>query len=115
MVSDNVRPPTAATILVKDSLTICRDLPLARRRTLDDDISLARPRHQVADELVALGAFAAAAAAVWVATTDRRVRGRERDTKDAARAKLVVVTAQCQENPLEIQVRVVNYGTRAIR
>jgi hypothetical protein len=26
----------------------------------------------------------------------------------------VVISAQCQENPLELQIRVVNYGTRAI-
>jgi len=68
----------------------------------------------IANALVALGTFAAAAAAVWVATSDRRERARARDAEDEAQAKLVVVTAQCQERPLELQVRVVNYGTRAI-
>ena len=58
----------------------------------------------IANALVALGTFAAAAAAVWVATGDRRERQRERDAEDDAQAKLVVVMAQCQQNPLELQV-----------
>jgi hypothetical protein len=68
----------------------------------------------IVNALVAAGTFSAAAAAVWVATSDRRVRKQERDAEDEAQAKPVVISAQCQENPLELQIRVVNYGTRAI-
>ena len=68
----------------------------------------------IVNALVAAGTFSAAAAAVWVATSDRRVRKQERDAEDEAQAKLVVISAQCQENPLELQIRAVNYGTRAI-
>lgn len=68
----------------------------------------------IANALVALGTFAAAAAAVWVATTDRRERARERDAEDTVQAKLVVVTPRRPTNPLEVPIQVVNHGTRAI-
>jgi hypothetical protein len=68
----------------------------------------------IVNALAASGAFSAAAAAVWVATTDRRQRQQERDTENDAQARLVVVAAQCRENPLELQITVQNAGTRAI-
>ena len=69
----------------------------------------------IANALVALGTFAAAAAAVWVATTDRQERTKERDAEDEAQAKLVIVYGHCQENQSpELQIRVSNSGTRAI-
>jgi len=64
--------------------------------------------------LVAAGTFAAAGTAVWVATTDRRERQRERVADDATQARLVIVEAYCQENPLELQIKVTNNGARAI-
>jgi len=64
--------------------------------------------------LVAAGTFAAAGTAVWVATTDRRERQRERDADDATQARLLIVEAYCQENPLELQIKVTNNGARAI-
>lgn len=45
----------------------------------------------IVNGLAALGAFSAAAAAVWVATGDRRERQRERDAEDVAQAKMLVV------------------------
>lgn len=68
----------------------------------------------IVNALAAIGTFAAAAAAVWVATSDRRIRDRERDAEDTAQAKLVIVSARRPSNPLELQVQVVNHGTRAI-
>jgi hypothetical protein len=67
----------------------------------------------IVNALVA-AAFSAAAAAVWVATSDRRVRKRERDAKDQAQAKLVIVSPRRPANPLELQIEVTNHGTRAI-
>jgi hypothetical protein len=68
----------------------------------------------IVNSLVALGAFAAAGAAVWVATSDRRLRRKERDAEDDAQAELVIVTAEWRENPLQLQVKVTNHGIRAI-
>jgi hypothetical protein len=45
----------------------------------------------IVNALVAIGTFSAAAAAVWVATSDRRERKEERDAADDARARLVVL------------------------
>jgi hypothetical protein len=64
--------------------------------------------------LAAFGSVAAASAAVWIATTDRRERKQERDAEDAAQAKLVTVLGARPDNPLQLQVWVKNYGTRAI-
>jgi hypothetical protein len=64
--------------------------------------------------LAATGSFTAAAVAVWIATSDRRGRARERDAEDEAQAKLVVVSARRPDHPLELQIVVTNYGTRAI-
>jgi hypothetical protein len=41
--------------------------------------------------LSAVGSFTAAAIAVWIATTDRRQRKRERDAANEAQAKLVIL------------------------
>ncbi|MCW2651247.1 MAG: hypothetical protein JWR32_2223 [Mycobacterium sp.] len=68
----------------------------------------------IVNALVAIGAFAAAAAAVWVATTDRQVRKKERDAEDDAAAKLVIVLPRRPQNPLELQIQVTNHGPRAI-
>jgi len=68
----------------------------------------------IVNALAALGAFTAAAAAVWVATSDRRERIRERDAEDEAQAKLVIITPRRPSNPLELQIQVMNHGTRAI-
>ena len=68
----------------------------------------------IVNALVALGTFSAAGAAVWIATSDRRDRMKERDADDAAQAKLVIITAECQQNPVELQIRVVNNSPRPI-
>jgi hypothetical protein len=69
----------------------------------------------IINALTALGAFSAALAAVWVATSDRRDRKHERDVEDEAQAKLVIVYGRCQENQSpELQVMVSNSGTRGI-
>jgi hypothetical protein len=68
----------------------------------------------IVNALAALGALAAAVAAVWIATTDRRERAKERDAEDEAQAKLVIVTPRHPNNPLELQILVTNHGTRAI-
>ena len=64
--------------------------------------------------LVALGSLAAAAAAVWVATSDRRIRNAERDAEDEAQAMMVIVAPVRRPNPLELQIQVTNHGTRVI-
>jgi hypothetical protein len=64
--------------------------------------------------LAASGSFTAAAVAVWVATSDRRERMRERDAEDEAQAKLVIITPRRPDSPLELQINVTNHGTRAI-
>lgn len=46
--------------------------------------------------LVAVGAFSAAGAAVWVATSDRRERTKERDAADKAQAGLVRIRLRWQ-------------------
>ncbi len=68
----------------------------------------------IVNSLVALGAFMAGGAAVWVATTDRQLRRKERDAENDAQANLVFVTAELRNNPREIQVKVMNHGIRAI-
>jgi hypothetical protein len=68
----------------------------------------------IVNALVALGTFSAAGAAVWIATSDRRQRMKERDADDAAQAKLVIIAAECQQNPAELQIRVVNNSPRPI-
>ncbi|WP_033725483.1 hypothetical protein [Mycobacterium avium] len=45
----------------------------------------------VISALSAAGSFTAAAVAVWIATTDRRQRKRERDAANEAQAKLVIL------------------------
>jgi hypothetical protein len=52
--------------------------------------------------------------ALWVATSDRRLRMKERDAEDEAQAKLVIVLPRRPSNPLELQIQVTNHGTRAI-
>ncbi len=68
----------------------------------------------IVNALVALGTFSAAGAAVWIATSDRRDRMKERDADDEAQAKLVIVLPRRSSNPLELQIQVTNHGTRAI-
>ncbi|WP_141681983.1 hypothetical protein [Mycobacterium malmoense] len=68
----------------------------------------------IVNALSAIGAFSAAAVALWVATSDRRERQHERDAQDEAQAKLVIIAAECQQNPVELQIRVVNNSPRAI-
>ena len=58
--------------------------------------------------------FAAVGVALWVATSDRRLRMKERDAEDEAQAKLVIVLPRRPSNPLELQIQVTNHGTRAI-
>jgi membrane associated rhomboid family serine protease len=45
----------------------------------------------IVNALAAAGAFSAAAAAVWIATSDRRDRKHERDAADHAQARLVLL------------------------
>lgn len=68
----------------------------------------------IVNALVALGTFSAAGAAVWIATSDRRDRMKERDADDEHQAKLVIIAAECQQNPVELQIRVVNNSPRPI-
>lgn len=65
--------------------------------------------------LLLSGAFSAAAAAVWVATTDRRERKDERDAADAAQAALVIAQpfAVAAGYP-GLGVAVQNYGMLSI-
>jgi hypothetical protein len=68
-----------------------------------------------ANALSAASSFTAAAVALWVATTDRWERKRERDTADRVRARLVVVWAvRLETTPLQLQVIVRNKGPRAL-
>jgi hypothetical protein len=66
----------------------------------------------IVNALAALGAFAAAAAAVWVATSDRRERMRERDAEDEAQAALMIVepVSRGSENEKQLEVIVKNFG-----
>jgi hypothetical protein len=80
----------------------------------------------IVNGLAAIGAFSAAGAAVWVATSDRRVRIRERDEANRVQAALVHMRLQwqslgdSQDGPY-VQVKVNNWGrlpivdVRAIR
>jgi hypothetical protein len=68
----------------------------------------------IINALAAVGAFAAAAAAVWVATTDRRERKQERDAEDEAQARMVIVSPRRPDSPLELQIAVTNLSTRVI-
>jgi hypothetical protein len=68
----------------------------------------------IVSALAACGSFTAAGVALWVATSDRRKRQHERDAEDEAQAKLVIVCPRRPLNPLELQILVTNYGTRAI-
>jgi 4-hydroxybenzoate polyprenyltransferase len=49
------------------------------------------------DALSPLASFAAVGVALWIAGSDRRKQMRDSETEDAAQAKLVNVTAECQE------------------
>jgi hypothetical protein len=66
--------------------------------------------------LGALGSFAAAAAALWIATTDRRVRERELLAADEAQARLVIVQPQTSRHSggLRYSMLFHNYGSRPI-
>jgi hypothetical protein len=68
----------------------------------------------IVNGLAAIGSFAAAGAAVWVATSDRRERIRERDAEDAAQARMVIVSPQRSDHPLELQITVTNLSPRVI-
>jgi hypothetical protein len=64
--------------------------------------------------LAAFGSFGAAGTAVWIATTDRQERKRERDAEDAAQARMVIVSPRRPDAPLEIQVAITNLSPRVI-
>lgn len=68
----------------------------------------------VVSALAAIGSIGAAVIALYIATTDRRERRRERDAEDEAQAKLVIVLPRRPTNPLELQVQVTNLGTKAL-
>jgi hypothetical protein len=67
----------------------------------------------IANALVALGTFAAAAAAVWVATTDRRERTQEREAQRLAQATLVLVKVRVPASQ-DFEIVVENCGGRAV-
>jgi hypothetical protein len=67
----------------------------------------------IANALVALGTFAAAAAAVWVATTDRRERTQERGAQRLAQAMLVLVDVRVPAYR-DFEIVVENCGGRAV-
>jgi len=64
--------------------------------------------------VAAFGSLAAAGAALWIATTDRRERKRERDAEDAAQARMVIVSPRRPDSPLELQIAVTNLSPRVI-
>lgn len=68
----------------------------------------------IVSALAAVGSFSASGTALWIATSDRRRRQHERDAEDEAQAKLVIVSPRRSPNPLELQISVKNFGTRAI-
>ncbi|WP_292990647.1 hypothetical protein [Mycobacterium sp.] len=68
----------------------------------------------IVNALAAMGSISAAGAALWIATTDRQERKREHDAEDAAQARMVIISPRRPANPLELQVKIKNLGTRAI-
>lgn len=68
----------------------------------------------LSEALAAFAAVGAAFVALWIATRDRRDRMKQRDAEDEAQAKLVIVSAECPNSPLQLQIRVVNNAPRAI-
>ncbi|WP_036451366.1 hypothetical protein [Mycobacterium marinum] len=72
----------------------------------------------IVSALAALGSLTAASVALWVATSDRRLRQRERDAEDEAQARLVVVSAHIPDTtspwPRQLQMSVTNWSPRAI-
>ncbi|TLH73675.1 hypothetical protein [Mycolicibacterium phocaicum] len=71
--------------------------------------------HVNANAVSAAGSFLAAAVALWIATSDRRLRKKDRDDADFTQAKLVIVwTVRRTEQPPWLQVMVRNKGSRPI-
>lgn len=72
----------------------------------------------IVNALSAIGAFSAAGVALWIATSDRRQRERERDAGDEARAQLVIISANRHEGRVpqsaQLQMIVRNLSPRAI-
>lgn len=74
----------------------------------------------IVNALAAIGSLSAASVALWVATSDRRERKRERNAEDVAQSKLVVIRplhrgydTSTGEGPM-LAIDVINCGTRAI-
>jgi hypothetical protein len=68
----------------------------------------------IVNALVAVGTFGAAAAAVWIATSDRRERTDERAAADHAQARLVIVDVVPVPITADVTVTVKNYGDHSI-
>jgi hypothetical protein len=68
----------------------------------------------IVNAFAALGALAAAVAAVWVATSDRRQAAQQRTHADAAQAALVMIEPRKLIGTAGLDIVVRNYGDRAI-
>jgi hypothetical protein len=64
--------------------------------------------------LAGIAAAGAAIVALWIATRDRWERRRERDAADEAQANLVLVEVFPSQGFAGFDVRVTNYGSRAV-
>ncbi|MUL45157.1 hypothetical protein FZI85_06170 [Mycobacterium sp. CBMA293] len=68
----------------------------------------------IVNSLAAMGAFSAAAVALWVATSDRRERQSQSDAADEAQAKLISVSSGVHHARDGLDILVRNVGERPI-